>query len=711
MNLFYVDAPKSIRDEDHFQRYEFSKRIASVILNQNLEKSLVIGLYGKWGEGKSSVLNFIENELTSDTVIVRFNPWLYSDEQNLLKSFFYSIAESLDEKLEGSKEKIGKFLEDYSGIIGSFTQFAGFSTDGLKDFGNNLKTSSIEKVREKINQIILNSKKKIVVFIDDIDRLDVNEIQFVFKLVKLVADFPNTTHILAFDDELVANALSPKYAATSQHPGYLFLEKIIQIPLKIPKASISSLRKYTLDLVQNVLNNNNIVLKEREIADFVNYFDKGFVQHLDNPRLGVRFANSIAFSLPLLNGEVYLTDLMIVEGIKVFYPEFYDFMRVNPDLFLVSKRSRLGSINQSSPEFVKDQINKAIKNIYDTKKSGSLFELLYELFPQLEDLYRNFGYSDDAYKHWMVDKKICSSHHFNRYFSYVVQEGHISDVYFGKFMSLLENGSVSEIQEYFNNALDIYESSAFIMKIKFWENNLSSEQEMNLCRVIAITAKRLPITEDFRIATPFGMSAGIIAGFLFKIHSEIRLEKVLEILKSSQTLEFAIEVEDTLSYQNEKSVTEFKFSKQDEVVIQQLLLDRYKIELEHSVSPIILFDRNIFKIWTWWKQLSELEFTNHIAQELRKSKNAPLDILKVFVPTITSYGGKKSKTYKGSFMQKHYEEIAQLVDPQVVYETILDHYGLSTLEIELDQISERDSLDDETLVAVFQKLHEKNISL
>jgi predicted KAP-like P-loop ATPase len=111
---------------------------------------------------------------------------LFSDEQHLL---FATMSESLGASDKSIKEKIGELLSDYAGVLGTLTQFVGAGTDGLEKLGNTLKNTSIEKLKKGVDDLIIQSGKNIVIFVDDIDRLDVNEIQYVFKLVKLVSDF------------------------------------------------------------------------------------------------------------------------------------------------------------------------------------------------------------------------------------------------------------------------------------------------------------------------------------------------------------------------------------------------------------------------------------------------------------------------------------------------------------------------------------------
>lgn len=414
----HTDKPASIQSEDCFQRYEFSKRIASIVAKPQIDKSIIIGLYGRWGEGKTTVMNFIQKELPKDTIIVNFNPWLFSDEQHLLKSFFTSISEALGASDKTKKEKIGELLSDYGGAIGSVTQFIGFGTEGLEKLGNKLKSTPTDELKKRIDELIIQSGKSIVVFVDDIDRLDISEVQYVFKLVKLVGDFPNTSYILSFDEEMVSAALSPKYGGDSRSAGYNFLEKIIQIPLKIPKASKKALSRYTLNLLNKVLDDVSIDLNIGESNDFLEVFNNVFLPIMDNPRLGIRFANALSFSIPLLNGEVNISDLMVIEGLKIFYPSLYDFIRNHGQLFL--ERTDRDYFGFGDKKEKKDEIRKEIGqaiSTFEEKQQKVIIRMLEQLFPQLKSIYSNSSYTDDFYTIWTKDKRICSDKYFERYFS------------------------------------------------------------------------------------------------------------------------------------------------------------------------------------------------------------------------------------------------------------------------------------------------------
>lgn len=85
--------------------------------------------------------------------------------------------------------------------------------------------------KKKLETLLRKDRFQRVVFIDDLDRLPADELQEMFRVIKSVANFPNVVYVLAYDREVVSAALD-KF-----HPGRgeLFLEKIVQMPLTMPK--------------------------------------------------------------------------------------------------------------------------------------------------------------------------------------------------------------------------------------------------------------------------------------------------------------------------------------------------------------------------------------------------------------------------------------------------------------------------------------------
>ena len=84
------DQPIRSKSEDRFNRWAFAKRIADTFASRNDVASIVIGLYGPWGDGKTSTLRLMEAALQdhAHVVVVRFNPWHFQSQDQLLRGFF-----------------------------------------------------------------------------------------------------------------------------------------------------------------------------------------------------------------------------------------------------------------------------------------------------------------------------------------------------------------------------------------------------------------------------------------------------------------------------------------------------------------------------------------------------------------------------------------------------------------------------------------------
>ena len=700
----HTDKPASIQSEDCFQRYEFSKRIASIVSSPKNDKSLIVGLYGKWGEGKTTVMNFVQQELSDDIIVVNFNPWMFTDEQHLLKSFFSILAEALGRKITNTKENLGKILADYGDAIGDVTEYipkVGSKFKWLGKFGQKLSTVSVEKLKSRVDKMIRDSGKNIVVFVDDIDRLDIQEIQYVFKLVKLVGDFPRTAYILSFDDEMVSAALAPKYGGNNKAAGYNFLEKIIQVPLKIPKANRKALYKYTISLINKVLDDTEVELDKKEVNDFTEIFNSSFLPFMDNPRIAIRYANTLRFSLPMLKGEVNIGNLITIEGIKIFYPELYDFIRTNSYLFTIYNKEDLKKRD------VKNKLSHII-DIYNVDKQTAIIKILQQLFPQLKSIYNNIILSDSAYSQLTKEKKICSGKYFDRYFAYTVQEGDIPDNYFDHLLQDLQNMPIESLVTKFSQTVEQYGAFEVVQKLNMREEELNEVQCENLAMVLTHIGHSFPIEEDFHFATTYAQSASFIARLIKNISPLKRLDFVLKLFSESPSLQYVMEINYWLMYRDKNYPTSAIFSEDDEITIQNHLVILFKQEMTDENFFTLLSDANLWRILSWWAKSSQYKKTlQSFLNKYLKKKNNPefaLKLLKVFKPniTMTSSANYKPITYKSGFFQANFDAIKEVVDVKLLNENLLKMKGISTTEIDPSTISDRDSINDETLISVFQ---------
>ena len=163
----------------------------------------------------------------------------------------------------------------------------------------------------------MEEKLKIIVSIDDIDRLSEEEIIAVFQLVKALADFPNIIYLLAFDYEVVIHALSK----VQYGDGKAYLEKVIQVPFEIPAPSIASIHESLFSKLNRIL--GDIPGERWDKATWVELFQYGLKKYIRSIRDVIRYTNVFSLKYELLKDEVNPVDLLGLTCLQVFEPILY----------------------------------------------------------------------------------------------------------------------------------------------------------------------------------------------------------------------------------------------------------------------------------------------------------------------------------------------------------------------------------------------------
>jgi hypothetical protein len=326
-------------EQDVFNFKHYAKKVQQLIqANADNPEPLTIGIYGKWGEGKTSFLNLIENRIdlwkkdNKGILKYHFNPWRYSTEDEMLFDFFEGLSRLMKvsklENYEKASKKIvsiSRYLKSVrishtAGIPGFLgTKVTYEPSEILKALGEKASLS-LDEIIAELNSYLDSAGYKVVVFIDDIDRLDKNEIYTILKLVKLNASFKNFVYILALDDEQVAKAIGKRFGENGKD-GKLFLEKIINIPIYLPRIESQDYKIFLeLKLSQVSRNLNLNEYKQGELNDVLYEYKYDFFR---NGREVVKVINSFFISAFAIGDEVNLRDLFWIEYLKICFPSIY----------------------------------------------------------------------------------------------------------------------------------------------------------------------------------------------------------------------------------------------------------------------------------------------------------------------------------------------------------------------------------------------------
>ena len=276
-----ADPPLANINEDKLSRSDFAKKVAWGIYacEYDREGSLVIGIHGDWGTGKTTLKNFILKELKdlwlkerkTKLPVVEFNPWQLSNQDKVLEGFFEEVGSVFNSKYfkEQKKDKeLAKIWRQFglatlaSGKVVEVTALAVFvitvifATVGYilsewinnyiyaillllglcatvakklssvskavaEYFNSNTHARSLNEAREHLRDELKNLQVPTLVVIDDLDRLTKEEIKLMVQLVKANANFPNIIYLLLFQKDVVAQALE----GISGSSGVQFLEK------------------------------------------------------------------------------------------------------------------------------------------------------------------------------------------------------------------------------------------------------------------------------------------------------------------------------------------------------------------------------------------------------------------------------------------------------------------------------------------------------
>ena len=216
---------------------------------------MTVAIEGDWGSGKTSAMNIIKENIRQKNgreekpyIIVDYNVWEYSkygteklDVTWLNVGLYHVLCKACDRELKIetllNKVKInaGNLVTTISGVVGgeASADAASELVEGIKN-----KTYSLEKVLRDIKNIASEEKereRRIIIFIDDLDRLRPEEAVDFLEYVKLFMDCEGIVFVLAVDFEVVCSGVKAKYGENiKEEKAKQFFDKIIQLPFEVP---------------------------------------------------------------------------------------------------------------------------------------------------------------------------------------------------------------------------------------------------------------------------------------------------------------------------------------------------------------------------------------------------------------------------------------------------------------------------------------------
>lgn len=427
----HTDLPLNNSKDDKLGRFLFATEIANGLVNSfaNTTDSIVLGINGSWGSGKSTLINFIINEVeriskekNKEIISLRFNPWMFSGQKELQAIFLkelYRKLESKKEKLKSVSKKLSDLL-DYLNWLKYIHSGAG---EAVKDAKSILDKSNKDKglleLKSELDKLLIESEVKLYITIDDIDRLTPSEITDIFQLVKLNGNFSNSVFILAYDQEVVTDALEKQFGSN----GRKYIEKIVQVDYTLPNISREDISRIFVDSLNNLFDDQHLVLKLKQYTK--NIKSEEFVKLFKSIRDVYRFNNSIKLRLPSIYKELNIKDFLLIESLRVFCPKAYQFILNSKDKLTARKKeSRVGYGTR------RDEITSVNQFINDSEFDLSTKSIIKSLFV-FDSIYHDQYEVDRLFR----DMNIANSNYFDRYFNLQLSDLDIQENVFTDFIS------------------------------------------------------------------------------------------------------------------------------------------------------------------------------------------------------------------------------------------------------------------------------------
>lgn len=434
---FSADRPITSRADDDLNRRDFANALAESILSWDGADSLVTGLYGEWGSGKTSLINMIrERLLEADPApnIVMFNPWEWSGHEELSTAFFEELDAVLKTQQGSVALEVAKQFETYAkalkfgadltdavrvtatvgsvavaaaggttllagilstpivgsivvaiGILGIIGSQVHLATDKLASLvrRSDEDAKPLERIKDDLKAALEDYDRNILVVVDDLDRLTPSDTVRMLQIVKANADLPKMVYLLAFDPVGVGKSVG----AALQIEGKDYVDKIVQVPLSLPKPGEDDLERILTGALDRIINLEPIRKRfdrSRWTTLFLGDFrNPGIKSYFSTPRSVRRFLSAVEFdfSRHIDRGECNVdpVDFIGIEVLRVFDTKAYDAVAAEKAIL-----TRAASGDAREHERAKNALERILAEFPDETRRAAGQHILTELFPAAE---------------------------------------------------------------------------------------------------------------------------------------------------------------------------------------------------------------------------------------------------------------------------------------------------------------------------------------
>ena len=515
----HADAPIATGDQDKLGFHPISIQLARALIETDLSLGFVVGIEGSWGSGKSSLANLALAKLsatTSGPYVLHFSPWLIGDRNELLQQLFAELSPAVSRLVSESERcTVEKLLEAYgraSSPIASIADIANVAglpyasqISRLIRFSGKKATAfskpSLSSLNTQLRAQLAQLNRPLVVFIDDLDRLEPAEAVEVLRLVRAVADFPNVAYILAYDADVLSYNLE---SAIGVKDGKGYLEKVVQVSFKVPMPLGFDLRNWLREEIYKLL--SSTIVDETLHSRAIRAINQWCNEYVSTPRHVIRILNALRLYVVPVSKEIDLADAVFLQIVRIHNPALYSW--IEEYVRTISAIGDWATLNDGAPESMGKRLLDCIGG--EGKEREQLVYALGEHLPGLnvwslhedeEDFAVFSDVSDAERQRYVQGRRLASPYHFRLYFSFSIPDGVFTDDEVVAFLDLC----VGQIDEAVNSFRALSNSdrpqggkmaAVLLDQIVEQKNSFSSSQLKKLLLVLGRSIDELARNQD-----------------------------------------------------------------------------------------------------------------------------------------------------------------------------------------------------------------------
>lgn len=327
------------------------------------KESLAIGISGNWGSGKTSFLKSMQKQMNADYRVVTFNPWTCNDKEQIISQFFALMRE----QTENNDESLQDAIQKYRDIVLD-TDIHPALTFLAKVFPLSKKEETLDSLKDKIEEAItIDGSKPFAIFIDDLDRLEGNELFEVLRLIRITANFRNVVFVVAYDRDYICNVLNESKNIKRAEE---YIQKIFHLEVSLPKFEDETLLDVFMEEVVRIasLDESKATRLRQLVMLLLNVDGLSFTDFIPNFRQARRFANVFALNLKSIlahTKDFVVKDFIGIELLHFAYPDIHRTLMYKPMTLL--KQSH-------------ELLSKTRLLVYESKNNTPSDKLLRKLF-------------------------------------------------------------------------------------------------------------------------------------------------------------------------------------------------------------------------------------------------------------------------------------------------------------------------------------------